>query len=392
MPPLDLTHIPAVDAHTHPYRLDDLLAKDSDGFDTRITFAGESFLSSSKLDPSLWPFVDALTDSTMLALVLLRRLADRLGCEPDREAVTKARDAALRADPVGYTRGLLSAANVVAVLSDEGFPQPSISRHEFEAAIGVTVHRVARLEPWILEHREGSFDDLVAGVEAAAHTAADDPHCVAYKSIIAYRTGLDVADPSPPDAAGAFERWRADGWRETRQHAKPVRDFLLRRALGVARDRDRPFHIHCGAGDPDIDLAHAGPVNLWPLLVDYARQPIVLIHTGYPWIQDAAYIASVLPHVYLELSELIPWGWSMVEGSLEAILGTAPAAKVLYGSDEAGEPEMFWLAASKARAALGRVLAGFVERDDLTHKEAERFARMVLGENAARLHGFRMER
>lgn len=31
-----------VDTHTHPYRLADLLAKDSEGFDTRITFMGES--------------------------------------------------------------------------------------------------------------------------------------------------------------------------------------------------------------------------------------------------------------------------------------------------------------------------------------------------------------
>jgi predicted TIM-barrel fold metal-dependent hydrolase len=389
--PLDLVAVPAVDAHTHPYRLDELLSRGSEGFDTRITFAGESFLSSSKLDPSLWPFVDELTDSTMLALVLLRRLAEHLGCEPERAAVTKARDAALRADPVGYTRGLLSAANVVAVLSDEGFPQPSIPREEFEATIGTTVHRVARLEPWILKHRDGPFDDLVSGVEAEAHTAADDARCVAYKSIIAYRTGLDVGDPSASEAAAAFGRWSADGWRETREHAKPVRDFLLRRALGVAKERDRAFHIHCGAGDPDIDLTHAGPVNLWPLLVAHTGQPIVLIHSGYPWIGESAYIASVLPHVYLELSELIPWGWSMVDHSLEVILGTAPAAKVLYGSDEAGEPEMFWLAATKARQALGRVLGGFVEREDLSIDEAERFARMVLGENAARLHGFRMD-
>jgi hypothetical protein len=77
----------------------------------------------------------------------------------------------------------------------------------------------------------------------------------------------------------------------------------------------------------------------------------------------------------------------MVEWALEVILGTAPAAKVLYGSDEAGEPEMFWLAALKTREALERVLDRFVARDDLTREQAERFGRFVLGENAARLHG-----
>lgn len=383
---IDLSDAPIVDTHTHPYHLQDLLDRSSEGFDTRITFMGESFLSSSKMDPSTWSFVDGLTDSTMLALVLRRWLAEHLGSEPTRDAVTRARDEALRSDPVAYTRGLLDAAGVVAVLADEGYPQPPIPREEFEATIGIDVHRVARLEPWILARREGSFDDLVQGVQADAEVAADDPRCVAIKTIIAYRSGLDVADPSEETARTAFERWKANGFPEGRSHGKPVRDFLLQRMLEVAKRTDRAVHIHCGAGDPDIDLAHAGPVNLWPLLVSHQDQPIVLIHSGYPWIADAAHIASVLPHVYLEISELVPWAWSMVEPALTTILGTVPAAKVLYGSDEAGEPEMFWLAARLARGALERVLDGFVERGHLTLDEAHAFGRMVLGDNTRRLH------
>lgn len=387
MPQIDLADVPAVDAHTHPYHLKDLLERPSDGFDARITFMGESFASSSKMHPDTWSTVDGYADSTMLALVLRRWLAEHLGCEPTREAVTAARDAALRSDPVVYTKALLDAAGVVAVLSDEGFPQPPIPREEFEATIGVDVHRVARLEPWILAHRDGSFDDLVGGVVDEAERASGDSRCVAIKTIVAYRSGLDVGDPTPGEASEAFTRWRGGGFVEGRGEAKPVRDFLLQRMLEVAKRTDRVVHIHCGAGDPDIDLAHAAPVNLWPLLVAHQDQPIVLIHSGYPWIADAAYIASVLPNVHLEISELVPWGWSMVDAALTTMLGTAPAAKVLYGSDEAGEPEMFWLAARLARGSLERVLGRFVERDHLTVDEAGAFGRMVLGGNTRRLHG-----
>jgi uncharacterized protein len=384
---VDLAPAEIVDAHTHPYRLEDLLARGSDGFDTRTTFLGESFHSSSRLDHSLWPFVDGLTDSTVLGIALVRWLARHLDCEPTREAVTRARAEALEADPAAYTKGLLDAAGVVAVLSDEGYPQPPIPATEFAATIGVTVHRVARLEPWILRHREGSFDDLVAGVEAEATDAASDPNCVAYKSIVAYRTGLDVGDPSPTEAEAALARWRDDEWRETREHAKPVRDFLIRRALGVAAAHDRPFHFHCGGGDPDIDLAHAAPANLFPLLADVQRQPVVLVHSGYPWVREAAYVASVLPNVYLELSELIPWGWGQVEWALEMLVGTVPAAKLLYGSDEAGEPEAFWISARMARAALERVLARLVERDHVSVAQAERLGRLVLADACRTLHG-----
>ncbi len=288
---------------------------------------------------------------------------------------------------MGYTKGLLEAAGVVAVLSDEGHPQPPIPAAEFERTIGVTVHRVARLEPWVLRHREGSFDELVSGVEAEAIDAASDSNCLAFKSIIAYRTGLDVGDPSPSEAAEAHARWRDDGWRETREHAKPVRDFLVRRILAVARAHDRPFHFHCGGGDPDIRLSHARPQDLFPLLVDVQHQAVVLVHSGYPWIREAAYIASVLPNVYLETSELIPWGWGQVEWALEMLLGTVPAAKLLYGSDEAGEPEAFWASALLARRGLQRVLGRFVELDYVSPGQAERLGRLVLADACRALHG-----
>jgi hypothetical protein len=387
MKKVKLSGAEVVDAHTHPYRLEDLMGRPSAGFDTRAMFLGEAFHSSSRVHEELWPLADSMTDSTVFGLALRRWLAEHLGCEPTREAVTEARQAAVRADAVGYTRGLLEAAGVVAVLSDEGYPQPPIPAAEFARTIGVTVHRVARLEPWILRRRDGSFDDLVFGVEADAREAAADSNCVAFKSIVAYRTGLDVGDPPPADAEAAFGRWRDDGWRESREHAKPVRDFLIRRALEVAKDTDRPFHFHCGGGDPDIDLAHATPQSLFPLLVDVQDQPVVLVHSGYPWVREAAYIASVLPAVYLELSELIPWGWGQVEWALEMLVGTVPAAKLLYGSDEAGEPEAFWASALLARSALERVLTGFVKRDYLDGSDAKRLGKLVLAGSCRRLHG-----
>jgi hypothetical protein len=384
---VDLSSADVVDAHTHPYRLEDLLGREDAGFDTRMTFLGESFASSSRIGEELWPFVDELTTTTVLASAVRRWLAGHLGCEPTREAVTEARGKALRADPVGYTKGLLDAAGVVAVFSDEGFPQPPVPAEEFARTIGVTVHRVVRLEPWILTHREGSFEDLVSGVLDEATRAASDPNCVAYKSIVAYRTGLDVGDPPYAEAGAAFDAWAQDGWKESREHAKPVRDFLIRRALEVAKEHDRPFHFHCGGGDPDIDLGHARPEQLFPLLVDLQDQPVVLVHSGYPWIREAAYIASVLPNVYLELSELIPWGFGQVEWALEMLVGTVPAAKLLYGSDEAGEPEAFWVSALLARRTLEPVLERFVDRGYVDADEADRLGRLVLADACRRLHG-----
>jgi predicted TIM-barrel fold metal-dependent hydrolase len=386
---IDLEGADVVDAHCHPFRTEDLLSRDADAFETRCMYLGTALLSSNHANHELASFVEELTETTLFGLALRRWLANFLGCEPTKEAVVAARDKALRADPPGYSRSLLERERVVAVVADEGYPQPAISREDFEEALGgVPVHRVGRIEPWILEAREtGTFDGTVGVFEELVHRAGKDPRLVAFKTIIAYRTGLDVTNPSPHDAATAYERWRTDGWTESRDHAKPVRDFLLHRAFALAKEHDRPFHVHVGGGDPDVNLAHAAPKDAFKFFVEHQDIPIVMIHAGYPWVAEASYVGSVLPNVYLDISELVPWGWGQIDWSLEMILGAVPGAKVFHGSDESSEPEMFPASAHLVRQALERVLGRFVDRDFLTVQDAETIGRGILADNVRRLHG-----
>ena len=135
-------------------------------------------------------------------------------------------------------------------MADEGYPQPTIPRE----GLRDLPRRGARAsrgtdQPWIVEAREeGTFDGTVQRFEDAVHAGGGTPRLIGYKTIIAYRTGLDITDPSSAEAGAAYDRWRADGWRETREHAKPVRDFLLRQAFALAKEHDRVFHVHVGAG------------------------------------------------------------------------------------------------------------------------------------------------
>lgn len=386
---IDLQGADVVDAHCHPFRSEDLLARDPDAFETRCMYLGTALLSSNHANHELASFVEELTETTLFGLALRRWLSNYLGCEPTKEAVVAARDKALRADPPGYARGLLEQERVVAVVADEGYPQPTILRQDFEAALGgVPVHRVGRIEPWIVEAREtGTFDSTVGAFEEIVHSAGNDPRLIGFKTIIAYRTGLDITDPSSQEAAAAYDRWRSDDWRESREHAKPVRDFLLRRAFALAKEHDRPFHVHVGGGDPDVNLAHATPKDVFKFFVEHQDIPIVMIHSGYPWVAEASYVGSVLPNVYLDISELVPWGWGQIDWSLEMILGAVPGAKVFHGSDESSEPEMFPTSARLVREALERVLGTFVDRDFLAVGDAETIGRGILADNVRRLHG-----
>jgi hypothetical protein len=69
------------------------------------------------------------------------------------------------------------------------------------------------------------------------------------------------------------------------------------------------------------------------------------------------------------------------------ILGAVPGAKVLHGSDESSEPEMFPTSARLVREALERVLGTFIDRDFLSVADAETIGRGVLADNVRRLHG-----
>ena len=386
---VDLGAAEVVDVHCHGWRNRELVDLDPSGFPDRITMMGMCLISSGLADGEDDRHLGFLTDSTPLALAMLARLGEHLGCEPTREAVGAARRGALAADPTAYYRRLWDDARVAGLLVDEGYPQPTIRSEELAHESGARIHRVARIEPWIVSLRDeaGSFDELEDAFVAEADEAATTGGAVAFKSVIAYRTGLDVRTWPRDEVRAAFERWRADGFRETREHAKPVRDELLRRTFEVARRHGRPIHIHCGGGDPSIVLGHARPQDLFPFLSDRIDQPVVLIHSGWPWLEEGAYVASILPHVYLDMSITMPWASLAIDQKLEVLLGIAPTGKVLYGSDEASEPEVIWLAAHLAKEALARVLGRAVERRWLSAAQARTIGEGVLAGNTRRLHG-----
>jgi hypothetical protein len=388
--PIDLTTAEVIDNHCHGFTAEGLLAYAPEDFETRLTLMGMGFGSSAQVDSELWQRTRERTADTAYSLLARRWLAERLGCDPTPEALARARRRAIEPDPPAYIRALLDDERIVGLVTDEGYPRPPIPSEEFERTVGgVRVHRVVRLESIVADAREGAstYEELEAAVGASLEVAAGDPRTVAFKSIIAYRTGLDVQPASHEEAARGFERWRDAGWPENRTDAKPVRDRLLHVAAELAHARGLALHIHTGDGDPEVDFARARPSELFAFLRDHPSQPIVLIHGGHPWSHEAGYVAALLPNVYVDLSVLIPWtGWA-VERHLSDLIASVPASKLLYGSDQATEPEVFWIAARLARRALTKVLGDAVDSDYLLLEEAERIGRGVLAGNTRDLHG-----
>ena len=352
---VDLTDAPVVDAHCHPWRNDELVERDPLGFEDRVTMMGMCLISSGLAEEGSAEHLALLTESTPFALTMRRRLAEHLGAEATREAVARLammpwrRTRSPTTDGCGTRRAWRRSCTTRGIRSRRSPARTSRRK----------VRPVSTV--WLVSSRSFSRSVGAPARSTTSRTRSSPssrgprptPELVAFKSVIAYRTGLDVEDPPADYCERSFKLWREDDFVETRQHAKPVRDRLLRRTLEVAKAHDRPVHVHCGGGDPAIVLAHARPQDLFPLLSQHDDQPVVLIHSGWPWLEEGAYVASVLPHVYLEMSITMPWGTLAIDQKLEVLLGAAPPAKILYGSDESTEPEVIWLSAQLGREALG---------------------------------------
>jgi hypothetical protein len=312
-----------------------------------------------------------------------------------------------------YLHRLMVDANVETVLLDDGYPRTgAMTAAETAAAAGVRARRILRVER-LLEDLIPRYDSLMALGDAfmrELNTAR--PGLVSLKSIIAYRSGLMVDAPVDRSDVETAERALAEvreswGGEPGRLASKPLLDHFLLVAAAWAAQHRVPLQLHTGFGDRDLDLRLANPLHLRPLLegtrtvsgfamrriggetvfesrggpVARLQGPVVLLHTAYPYVREAAYLAAVYPNVYVDISQAAPLlAGPTLTRVLEELLALAPVTKILYGSDAWAVPEWFWLAARAVRHALDAALSWLPEA------EQEWAARRILHDNAAALY------
>lgn len=309
----------------------------------------------------------------------IAELAGLLHCEPHTEAVVAARAALGAGD---YLRLLLREANVEMLLVDDGYPPSGcFSINEIAAMGECGVRRVLRIESLAesLVSQSTSPSDLADRILRALDTG---PAPIALKTIIAYRCGLQVEAHATAAIARAFAEVKAAaGSAPPRLTSKPLLDYLLLSVLDWAVARRLPVQFHTGYGDRDIDLPLANPALLRPLLEQdrFQSLQLVLLHAGYPYTRETAYLAAVYPNVYVDWSQVNPMlPQRQLCRVLDDLLAMAPASKLLFGSDAWGIPDWIWLAARAGRAALAAVLDGESGRQEV--------ARRILRDNALALY------
>ncbi|KAJ1302136.1 hypothetical protein OPQ81_000965 [Rhizoctonia solani] len=350
-------------------------------------------------------------------------------------------------------RDLIKAAGIQIILFDDGivnehchpiswhnrltpYPNKRIVGIEtlFESIVAKAGHRAA-------------FDDFIHAVKKYT----DDQDVIGFKSIAAYRTGLDTqlsnleatgstrlqaakqevelqTDSTPstrvehpvimrqllnaalsvvtgrgrPRASSATSSFphqvleqevqrQTGGTSPFRVENPVIVRWLLNTTLSIITGRGKPIQLYTGPENDVINLMKADVSFLQPLIKAYPDVSFVLLHSGYSHARQAGYLATMYPNVYLEFSLAIP----LLSGSgqrdlVHQLMGICPTNKLLWSSDAAFYPERFYLGALQSRQALVDVLAEYIERQEIRFEEALVIAKQVFFENSNKLYGLRI--
>ena len=377
MEDVDLRHVPVVDNHCHGiWRSQD--------FDDLVSWQRAFTESADRGMPR------EHVATTVFYRRLIHALAGFFDCEPEEEPVLAAR---AQRDTTELVGALLRTANVEALLLDTGYPpqEEVLPGTELGRLGGCRIEPMLRLET--LMERLAAEHGSLGEVREALVAELDDVRgrgYVALKSIVAYRTGLDIREwPGEEAEASLREFRRAAREGSGRLAHKPLLDTLLHMAFSEAVRQEVPVQFHVGYGDPDTDLRLGNPLHLRAVLerTDYRGMPVVVLHECYPYTREGGYLATVYENVYLDLSYGIPFlGYGEMLSFTRAALGVAPISKLMYSSDGIGVPELHWMGAADGRRGLGQALGELVAHGELRLSEAEAAGEDVLRGNALRLY------
>ncbi|KAN0120472.1 Amidohydrolase domain containing protein, partial [Russula decolorans] len=224
---------------------------------------------------------------------------------------------------------------------------------------------------------------------------AKDSNVAGFKSVVCYRTGLEVSTVPNRSAetSALFDSFKhSQSNVPLRLANKPLNDLVVRVTLEIAAEYNKPVQFHTGLGDADITLTSSSPALLQPLIVANPRTTFVLLHASYPYMREAGYLTAMYKNVFLDIGEVFP---VVSRGGQEAVirqlLELAPTNKIMWSSDGHWWPETYYLGSFQARRALSSVLQDAVKANELTEEEAAKVAKNILFHTANRVYRLRLE-
>ncbi|RSN18065.1 amidohydrolase [Streptomyces sp. WAC 05977] len=324
---------------------------------------------------------------SLIGLAVRARCAPVLDLPPHVPAeVYLARRAELGAAEVNAR--FLRATGTTEFLLDGGFlPDTLTTTEQFAALSGAGARDIVRLEQ-VAEAVIGSTTAAGFATAFVAELARRATTAVGFKSIAAYRVGLDLAGERPTDTevTEAAGRWLA-----RIEAGEPVRladEVLHRFLIWTGIDLALPIQFHVGFGDSDVDLHRCDPLLLTGLLRATRSHgvPIMLLH-NYPFHRNAAYLAQVFEHVFVDVGLATHNAGHRAPAIIAETMEIVPFGKLLFSTDAFGLAELYHLGTALFRQGLSDFLYAGLTSDVLSEVDAHRIAALVGHRNAERVYG-----
>lgn len=380
---LDFSNIPVIDAHAHPF------------MPTREK-ADYSYAYSMCVYKGIGDF-NYLT-SYRMALQEYKRLFQMSEDAGDEEIVAY-RNKKAAADYQAFVKKLYCDAGIVSVISDFGFPitGEGLTRKELEtfatAVDGVCkVYDLIRIETTCdrIIYRPGlSFDEMLEAFDSYVGRYIKDHGAVGIKTVVGYYSGIHWKPVSYKEARKNYETVYQGKYLPGRED-KPFRDYMVYHGLELAAEYGIVFQIHTGAGDPPAcDLRLMNPNDLYELINTNlaGKTKIVIVHAGFPYGYEAAFLAANYPNVYTDISSTVSYLGRAVESEFRKVLDVCPHNKIMFGSDGGGFADQSWFAANYFRRVLCETLNEYVKKGFFTEGYSAEIGKMILHDNAVRVYG-----
>ncbi|TVY40421.1 Protein fluG [Lachnellula subtilissima] len=385
---------PIIDNHAHP-----LLTPSAQTKHDLLAITTEAHGKAMKATPSSLSHIRAVN-----------QLSEILGCEAKWDAIVKATE--IEKARLGHAWAKRCLEGIETILVDDGLDgKDEVFAYQWHDQLTRSkCKRIVRIEKVAEEIIDGLLKNRVAGARDAFATFKhffrkairdfiNDPEVVGFKSVVCYRSGLDISTCADSEFmsefVALFSGLKAQGVTEFKRIDREFINWslvnLTAELIEESNGHKKPFQFHTGLGDNDITLTRSSPSHLQSFIRKYPKVPIVLLHGSYPWTQEAGYLATVYANVYADIGEVFPMvSKEGQERVIREILELCPTEKILWSTDGHWFPETYLLAIVQVREALEVVLPEYVRKNALTISQAIKAVENILFTTSNNLYDLRL--
>ncbi|TVY21756.1 Protein fluG [Lachnellula arida] len=385
---------PIIDNHAHP-----LLTPSAQPKHDLLAITTEAHGKAMKATPSSLSHIRAVN-----------QLSEILGCEAKWDAVIKATE--IEKARLGHAWAKRCLEGIETILVDDGLDgKDEVFGYQWHDQLTRSkCKRIVRIEKVAEEIIDGLLKNRVAGARDAFATFKhffrkairdfiSDPEVVGFKSVVCYRSGLDVSTCADSEFmsefVALFSGLKAQGVTKFKRIDREFINWslvnLTAELIEESSGHKKPLQFHTGLGDNDITLTRSSPSHLQNFIRKFPNVPIVLLHASYPWTQEAGYLATVYDNVYADIGEVFPMvSKEGQERVIREILELCPTEKILWSTDGHWFPETYLLAIVQVREALEVVLPEYVRKDALTISQAIKAVENILFTTSNNLYDLRL--